>query len=356
MEKLRCAIIGAGGICEKHIKGYLTLQDDVEIHAICDTDEIRLNKIADKYSISRRYTDYKEILSNKDIDFVCVCLPNCLHAPITIEALHSGKHVHCEKPMALNAKQAQAMVDAKNKTGKKLMIGLNNRFTPNAMYIKQYINDGNLGEIYFAKAGWVRRSGLPHAGWFCEKEKSGGGVLIDLGVHFIDLVLYFMDYPGFASVTAKTYSKLGKPETYRIYANPLAREDAGIRYDVEEMATGFIDLKNDAAIMFELSWASNIENEKNYYEIYGTNGGVKYVWEDGKEPELKIFSRIGGQLIDIIPRIKPELFQESEFKHFIDCIRLNQEPTICAPEQGVEMMKLIDAIYLSAEQKRPLIF
>ena len=356
MSALNLGIIGAGGISQKHLQGYGELKDDVKIAAIAETDENKLNRAAEKYCIADKYTNYKELLARKDIDFVCVCLPNYLHAPVTIEALNAGKHVHCEKPMAMNASEAQAMVDAKNKTGKKLMIGLNNRFTPNAMFVKKYIEEGRLGEIYFAKTGWVRRDGLPHAGWFCEKEKSGGGALIDLGVHFIDLVLYYLCYPGFKSITAKTYSKLGRPETYRIYANSAAGDDAGVRYDVEELAAGFVELKNQVDLMFEISWASNIENERNFYEIYGTDGGIKYSWENGKIPELKIFSRIDGQMVDIQPRIKPELYKENEFRHFINCIRANKEPVVSVPEQGVEMMRLIDNIYRSAETGKQIVF
>lgn len=356
MTKLNLGIIGAGGILVKHMNGYSALKDDVNIAAICDIDEAKLNAAAEKYGIPSKYTDYKDLLARKDIDFVCVLLPNYLHAPVTIEALKAGKHVHCEKPMAMNAAQAQAMIDARNESGKQLMIGLNNRFTPNALFIKEYIDKGMLGEIYFAKTGWVRRDGLPHAGWFCEKEYSGGGALIDLGVHFIDLVLYYLGYPGFKSVTAKTYRKLGRPETYKMYANSRADETAGKCFDVEELATGFVELKNDVDLQFEISWASNIENERNYYEIYGTDGGVKYVWEAGQEPVLKLFSRINGQLVDIFPKIKPELYKENEFKHFVECVRMNKKPTVSVPEQAMEMMRLIENIYLSSEKKRQIVF
>jgi predicted dehydrogenase len=356
MEKLKCGIIGTGGIFTKYIDGYSAVSDEVEIAAICDIDEKKANEIAEKYQIPSVYSDYQKLLSRPDIDFVCICLPNDMHAPVTIQALESGKHVHCEKPMAMNAEQAGQMVKAKNNACKKLMIGLNNRFTPSAMFIKDYIDQHNLGDIYFIKTGWVRRRGLPLSGWFCEKKRSGGGVLIDLGVHFIDLVLYHLNYPGFKSVTARTFSKLCKPETYSMYANIRAAEAALFRCDVEEMASGFVELQNGAAMFFELSWAANIENERNFYEIYGTNGSVKYGWEEGKAPEIKIFSRIGDQLVDIVPKINPELYNESEFKHFVNSIRRDKEPTVSIPEQGVEMMRLIDAIYLSAEQQKQIVF
>lgn len=349
MGKLRYGIIGTGGISPKHLNGYSALGDEVEIKAACDIDERKLKERSDHYSIEKRFVNYKDLLADKEIDFVSVCLPNYLHALVTIEALEAGKHVHCEKPMAMNAAQAQAMVDAMNRTGNKMMVGLNNRFTPNAMFVKRYIDGGNLGDIYLAKTAWVRRSGLPHTGWFCEKEKAGGGALIDLGVHFIDLVLYYLNYPGLRAVTAKTYCRLGKPETYKLYASPKLEENADIRFEVEELAAGFISLKNDADLMFEISWASNIEAERQSYEIYGTKGGISYTAGSGAPPKLKIYTRTNGQLVDIEPKIKPELYKDSEFRHFVNCIRLDKQPTISIPEQGVAMMKLIENIYRSAE-------
>lgn len=359
MKKLSCGIIGTGGIANnKHIPGYLKLKDDVEIVALCDIDEEALNKTAEKHNLTntKRFTDYKELLALEEIDFVSVCLPNYLHAPVTIEALKAGKHVHCEKPMTINEANAQEMLRVSKETNKKLMIGLNNRFTPYAMYVRDYIKQGNLGNIYFAKCGWRRRNGLPHSGWFSDKSQSGGGALIDLGVHFIDLVMHYMNYPGIKSVTAKKYCKFGQSNLKEMYTFPSAKLDPNIKFDVEDLAVGFIDMKNDASISFEISWASNIEKEMVSYELYGEKAGVKFTDDFVNPPKLQIFTSESGQLVDVIPKINPYLYDETEFKHFTNCIRTNQEPTIAPPEQAVEMMKLIDAIYNSSKTGKQIVF
>lgn len=341
-KKLKYGLIGTGGIgMAKHLPGYAQLKEDIEIYAACDIDEAKL-KVAEKdYNIPHLFTDYHDLLKLKELDLVSVCLPNYLHAPVTIEALKMGKHVHCEKPMAMNEKQAQEMLDISKKTGKKLMIALNNRFTPCSKYVKKYIQDGNLGEIYFAKCGWLRRKGIPSVEWFQNKEKSGGGPLIDLGVHYIDLVMYFLDYPGVSSVVASTYTKFGGTEAGLLYGSK-----PGWKYNVEDLVAGFIRTKNDVSVSFEISWASNVEKSKTFYELYGTKGNIRFT-----DDEIGIFTTLNGQFADIYPKIRPELYgNETEFKHFVNCIMMDTDPSISIPEQGVKMMKIVDAIYLSAEK------
>lgn len=196
-QKLRYALIGAGGNAEKkHIQGYLSLVDDVEVVAICDIDENKAQLMADKYLVPKIYTDYKVMFAEVQPDIVSIVTPNYLHAEITIYALSQGAHVHCEKPLSISAEEAKGILEARNRSGKRVMIGLNNRFTNEAVFLKKWIDEGNLGHIYSAKAGWIRRSGIPGRGtWFTDKERSGGGVLIDLGAHYLDLALYLMGTP-----------------------------------------------------------------------------------------------------------------------------------------------------------------
>lgn len=348
-EKLKYGVIGTGNIAiGKHLPGYSMLED-VEIIAACDIDETKLKNVGKKFDIKNLFTDYNKLLEMKEIDMVSVCLPNYLHAPVTIKALKSGKHVHCEKPMAINEKEALEMLAAKNETGKKLMIGLNNRFTPESIFVKKYIDDGNLGDIYYAKCGWIRRRGLPASEWFQNKELSGGGPLIDLGVHYLDLVLYFLNYPDTTSVTSRAYKNFGGTQVSQLYAYPGSKPDW--KYNVEDLIAGFIELENEVSVAFEISWASNIEKDECFYEIYGTKANIKY-----NNGDLKIFSVINGQFADIQPLIEPDLYKGNEFKHFVNCIRNNQEPSISIVDQNVKMMKLVDAIYKSADEKRQFQF
>jgi len=346
-KKLKYGIIGTGGIAMgKHLPGYSELREDIEIVAACDIDETKLKDAGQQYNIPHLFIDYREMLELKELDLVSICLPNYLHAPVAIEALKMGKHVHCEKPMAINQKQAQEMLDISKKTSKKLMIALNNRFTPCSMFVKKYITEGNLGEIYFAKCGWLRRRGIPSIEWFQNKEKSGGGPLIDLGVHYIDLVMYFMDYPDIKSVVAKTYKKFGGTELGSLYGSK-----PGWRFDVEDLVAGFLEMKNDISVSFEISWASNVEKSKTFYEIYGTKGNIRFC-----NDEIGIFTVVNGQFADIYPKIATNSCTETEFKHFVNCIRTNSEPSISITEQSVKMMKIVDAVYCSAEKNKQIIF
>lgn len=349
-QKLKYGIIGTGGIAMgKHLPGYSELKEDVEIVAACDINETRLKEAGRRFNIPHLFTDYNDLLALKEIDMVSICLPNYLHAPVTINALKSGKHVHCEKPMAINEKEAQEMLNTKNETGKKLMIGLNNRFTPASVFVKKYIEDGNLGDIYFAKCGWIRRRGLPANEWFQRKELSGGGPLIDLGVHYIDLVLYFLNYPKLTSAVARTYKKFGGTDVAKLYAYKGGSEP-GWKYDVEDLVAGILELENDVSVSFEISWASNVEKELMFYEIYGSKANIRLC--DG---DLSIFTTVNGQFADIHPGIEASLYQETEFRHFVRCIREDCEPSISITEQSVKMMKVVDAIYRSAEERRQIL-
>ncbi|MDO8686331.1 MAG: Gfo/Idh/MocA family oxidoreductase [Clostridiales bacterium] len=352
MSKLKYGIIGTGNIAvSKHLTGYAALKDEVELMAVCDNNKEAAERAAKQFGIPNVFTDYRNLLAMKDIDLISVCTPNCLHAPVTIEALEAGKHVHCEKPMAMNSEEAQEMLDTARKTGRKLMVGLNNRFTKETQFVKKYVDDGNLGEIYYIKCGWVRRSEIAPRGWFTDKALSGGGSLIDLGVHFIDLAMYFMNYPQPKSVVARTFCKFGNTGLCKLYTLEGIPTDVNKKFDVEDFAAGFIDLNNDACITFEISWALNTENERTFYELNGTKGGLCF-----NKSGLKIFTLVNGQQADIQPHINGDFFGANEFRYFIECIRTGEEPVISPPEQGVAMMKLIDGIYRSAEERKQIEF
>lgn len=349
MGKLKYGIIGLGGIAEKHLKGYIQLSERVEIVACCDFQKERLNEMADKYNIPNRYTDYKELLEHPGLDFVSVCLPNYLHAKVSIEAMKAGLHVHCEKPAATSPSEVEEMIKTRDETGKILMIGLNNRFTSKSQYVKKYVDSGALGDIYFVKCGWLRRSGLPHSGWFTDKKKSGGGPLIDLGVHYLDLVMYFMGYPKVAGTFANTYTQFGNSLDRLCYTYPGATKAAEGIYDVEDLASGTIRLENGTNIQFEFSWASNIEHEKTFYELYGSKAGVRYYNDFNGEEKVQIFRLEGGQQVDIMPDINPYLYPLTEFGDFVASIEENRNPQVVKMEECLTMSRILDGIYKSAE-------
>lgn len=357
MKKLKYGIIGLGGVATgKFIPGYASHSDEVELVAACNTNKKKLEYYGRKFNIPRLCKDYREILAMEDVDFVAICSPNLAHKQQTIEALRSGKHVHLEKPMCMNPEEAGEMIAARNETGKKFMLALNNRFTPHALFLKKYIDEGNLGGIYFARCGWLRRRGIPHMEWWTERSRSGGGVLIDLGVHFIDQLLYYMNFPKVRSVVGRTYSKFAEPSIRQLYSDPRA-EYFERPSDIEDLAAGFIELENDASLMFEYSYASNIEEEKVFYEIYGTKGGIRVTSGHSTiNADVRIFTLVNGRHVDIAPQITRKADDETEFRHFLRCIRENTVPTIATPEQGMQMMTIINAIYQSEKLRKQIVF
>jgi len=344
---LRYGCVGAGGIARaKHIKGYREL-GNIEFVSICDPNEKFAAEVAEEFGFKSCYTDYREMLEKEKLDFISVCAPNYLHCPVTVLALEKGMHVHCEKPIALNGNEAQIMVDAKNTSGRKLMVALNNRFTSHAWFVKRYADEGLFGDIYHARCGWKRVRGIPgKGGWFTNKAMSGGGPLIDLGVHFMDLAMYFMGFPKPVSVTGATYCKFDKNQCVNSSGWGMTADKRGIM-DVEDMAVGFVRLENGATLDLEFSWASNIEKDEYFYELRGTKGGA--VFRNG---ELKIYTEQVSTLVEVKPNLnfKPPI---NEFSHFIDCIENNKEP-IARPEEAVILMKIIDGIYKSSETNQEI--
>lgn len=341
MKKLNHGIIGFGYISEKHLKGYASIGDRVRTVAACDILPERLEE-ARKKGIEKLYLDYHDLLRDPDIDIVSVCLPNYLHKQVTIDALEAGKNVHCEKPMAMNYEEAAEMLEAQKRTGKQLMIGLNNRYVPINQYVRKYVKEGKIGEVYFIKCGWTDRAGLPPSGWFTDIERAGGGAVIDTGVHFIDLAMLMLDYPKVESVTARTFNRLiGNPEIVKNYGFPGIIDPAD-SFTVEDMGTGIINLEGNRSIVFEHSWASNIEEGKRYYELYGTEGGIRF-----ENDRVRIFKTEEGSQTNIVPVIDEGAGWESEFGTLADAVLENRDISEI-PKQAAQMMKIIDAVYRSS--------
>ena len=254
MDMVKIGIIGCGGIANgKHMPALKKLKD-VEMVAFCDIIEERAQKAAKEYGVpgAKVFTDYKELLK-LDLDVVHVLTPNKQHSFITVDALEAGKHVMCEKPMAINTVEAQKMLDAAKRTGKKLTIGYQNRFRPECQYLKKVVEAGDLGDIYYARAQAIRRRAVPTWGVFLDAENQGGGPLIDIGTHALDLTLWEMDNYEPAMVVGSVFRKLADNENA---ANAWGSWDPK-KFTVEDSAFGFIKMKNGATIVLESSWALN---------------------------------------------------------------------------------------------------
>lgn len=344
MKKLRIGVVGCGGIFNAvHLPAYAAM-DNVEVVAVCDIVEERAQKAAQTFTSAAVYTDYNDLIARDDIEAVDICTPNYLHPIIACAAMESGKHVFSEKPDSPTVEGVLKMKETSERTGKILMVMRNNRYVPASAFARRYIQDGEAGEIYAAHCGWQRRRGIPgKGGWFTTKAKSGGGPLIDLGVHMIDLALWLMGNPKPVAVTGCTYSKFADSEVTDSVNSRFGDKAADGVYDVEDLAMGFVRMDNGACLTIECSWASNIEKERRFVELYGTKAGLK--WDTEK---LTLFEERGGTLVDSVPKL-PEISKghEMNLRHFVDVVLNGAEPMF-VPEQGVDMVKLLCALYESA--------
>jgi predicted dehydrogenase len=341
-KKVGIGIVGVG-IGRAHLQGYAQ-SPEAQVVAVCDLDEERARRAAEEFGVPNVYTDYAEMLKRGDIDGVSVCTPNYLHAPMTIAAFEAGKHVICEKPLAIKPEEGEAMVAAGKKAGRIFMTAFNNRFRGDTQTLKRFIEQGELGDIYYAKTGWVRRRGIPgFGGWFTTRSMSGGGPLIDLGVHVLDLCLWLMGNPKAATVTGMTYAMFG-PEGGGTGQFGVSNSKGG--YDVEDLAAAFIRLDTGATVILEASWASNIERERIYTTLMGTKGGADV------DP-LRIYTEIHGACVDITPQCPNWSGHIMEIKHFVECIAEGKEP-ISTGEHGLEITRILDAIYRSAKMGKEI--
>ena len=258
-DTIRIGIIGCGGIANgKHMPGLRSIEN-VEMVAFCDIIEEKAQQAAKDYGTddAKVYTDYKKLLEDKTIDVVHVCTPNRSHSFITVDALEAGKHVMCEKPMAINSEEAKKMLDAAERTGKKLCIGYQNRYRPEMLYLKKEAEDGTFGDIYYSEAIAIRRRAVPTWGVFINEYEQGGGPLIDIGTHSLDLTLWITNNYKPKYCVGTSYHKLNglAPE---LQGNTWGPWDSS-KYTAEDSAFGFVVMENGATILVKSSWALNYE-------------------------------------------------------------------------------------------------
>ena len=346
-KKLKVGLIGLGGIMTSaHMPGYKDFCD-VEIAAICDIVPEKIEAFKKMFNMPdvKSFTDYNELLKMEELDFVDICTPNYLHSEIAVKALENGLHVFCEKPDAVSVDEALKMQNAAEKSGKHLMVMRNNRFRTTSRYLKQYIAEGNAGEIYCGRCGWQRRRGIPgKGGWFTTKAQSGGGPLIDLGVHMIDLAIWLMGNPAPVAVSGCTYTKFADSDISDSVHSGFGEKKADGIFDVEDLAMGFIKFDNGACLQIEFSWASNIEEENVFVELRGTKAGINF-----NTKSLKIFTENCGVLEDVVPKVSetpPD--HPKNIRHFINVLQNKEKPDF-VPTQGVNMIKILEAMYKSAE-------
>lgn len=318
------------------------MPDDCEIIWACDVNTEVAQKAADEFGIPKVTANYHDVINDPEIDAVSITTPNKHHMQPTIDALNAGKHVLCEKPLAMNADEARKMCRAAKDSGKILQVALQMRFSGPGRFMRDYIANGHMGDIYYARAQALRRRGVPAWGVFIDKELQGGGPLIDIGVHVLDFTLFMMGYPKPVSASGRCWDTLGKNPDLFNYWGDYDRS----KFTVEDMAVGFIRFEDGQVIVLESSFMSNVEREVFQTTLMGTKSGAT-VRASGEEP-IKIFTEQDRQLFDLTPRNIPDVpsSHTAEIQAFVKAIQ-NNDPSPVPGEHGLILNAIFDSLYFS---------
>ena len=330
-ELVRVGIVGAGAIAQvSHFPAYHRMPG-VKLTAVCDVDLAKARRVASRYNVPHVLESFEELARLDDVDVVDICLPNHLHAPATLAALEAGKDVHCERPFSRSSEEAAAMVRAARERDRVLMSGFNNRYREDAILLRRFIAEGEIGRIFYGKAGWLMQASTwSGAGWRKKKKYAGGGVLMDLGIQMLDMALWILGMPKVVTVSAT--------------ANPRPSLD-----DMESTASAFLRLANDNVITLEVSWGLLMERDFAYVNLFGEKGVALL-------NPLRLHKEMHGSLVNVTPNLGAtknpyKLSYESEIRHFIDCVRTRARPDSSA-EDALLILQLLEGLYRSATEGR----
>lgn len=338
-KPVRLGLVGAGMIGRLHLEASQSCER-MEVAAVCDVHAGRARSAAAEFGIPHTFTDHRELLRADLVDAVWICTPNNTHMPIALAAARAGKHVLCEKPLAMNARQARRMVGAAKKAGRILMSAQSARYSAEAQFVKQQAESGRFGKIYYGKAVWFRRAGIPR-GWFQDAEQSGGGPLLDLGVHAVDLMWWIMGRPEPVSAYGTTFGELGRR------GRGMGGWGIGYgpgKFSVEDLVAGMVRFRDGRALGLDISWAAHTE-DLYWLRLFGTKAGAQL------GPKLVLFEAEGETEVDVTPLLPEQDAYAAEIQHFVDCIQRKREP-ISPGWQSVVVMEMLDAIYKSARTGR----
>lgn len=339
---LKVAIIGVGGIARVHMPGWAA-SEHTEVVAGCDLNTALLRQWGDQFQVKKLVTDPVELLSDPDIHIVDICTPNAYHAPLAIAALDAGKHVLCEKPLAPTPAEIRAMIDARDRSGKLLMTAQHFRFHGTSQALKAEIDTGVLGDVYHARSWMLRRAAAPVRPGFIIKQHSGGGPCIDIGVHILDLTLWFMGNPEPAAVTGVARTELAhQPGAFSIWGGAIPPE-----LDVEDFAAAFVRFKNGATLILEVSWLlhHDIEGEDMQMWLYGTRAGCHW-------PTCEVYQTNYATRQHYNRILK--LTRDTQEAHALECVEFAQAiidgaPSPVPAEQSLQVITILDGIYRSQQ-------
>ncbi len=350
MKQVKIGVVGTGGIAGCHLKAYQG-NPRAELLAVCDINADRATAVAKQWGAARSYSDPKELFADSDVDAVSICTWNNTHAELAIAAIEAGKHVLVEKPMCRTYAEAQQLEDVVNAHDKILQVGFVRRHSANCRVLKSFINEGELGDVYYGKASCIRRVGNP-GGWFANKAISGGGPLIDIGVHVIDLAWYLMGTPRVTSVSANTYEKLGNRSNITTMPRYKVADYDPTLNDVEDLANAMIRFENGASLIMDASFSLHATEDSLTVSVYGDKGGADL------EPKLQIATEKHETVLNVTPRIGFDTFNlddgfSHEIENFVATVQGEAE-SVAPAWQGAEMMKILDAVYTSAAEGKEI--
>jgi len=352
-QKLRVGVVGLGFAGRTALEAFSELPD-VEVIALAGLEKDVLTSLGEKHGVPHLYEKWEDLLETPGLEAVSIGTPTQLHAPIALKALEKGLHVLSEKPLARTVAEGTAMVEASKKAGRVLKVVFNHRERGDVAALKHQIDEGQLGRIYYAKAHWMRRNGIPGmGGWFTNRELSGGGPLIDLGVHILDMALHLMGEPQVTTVSADTFAELGPrgKGSRDPNANTL-----GSAFEVEDLATAYLRLKGGGALQLETSWATFRAPGDNFgIELFGTDGGAKIeVQNYTSDDTLRIFTDVGGVPAEVKPATGAGLGHRAVVAEFVRIVKSGE----WEGQNGSEALlrtEIIDACYAAAKAGREVV-
>jgi predicted dehydrogenase len=350
---LRVGVVGLGWAGQQHITAYGALPG-VRVVAIAGLEEAVRTELAARHGVERHVERWEELLEVEGLDAVSVAVPTFLHAPIAVAALERGLHVLCEKPIARNRSEAAAMVEAARTSGRVLDVAFNHRQRGDIQALKSVIDSGRLGRPYYAKAWWLRRTGIPTVGsWFTQAALAGGGPLVDIGVHVLDYSLYLLGNPAVRAVSASTFDLLASSG---FGANPTSSKtgaDGSKTFDVEDLATVFMRLDGGRTLLVEASWAAHrADGDEFGITLYGTEGGAELIVEDyAPSGSLRIFADDDGVPVMTPLDTEPGLGHSAVVAQFVEKIRSGRWDEYDG-SRAAELARVVDACYESAAEQR----
>ncbi len=351
--RLRAGVIGLGWAGRQHMDGYAGA-DDVDLVALAGMEADQLQSLGDLYDVptEHRYASWQDLVASAELDVVSIATPTTLHRPMAVAALDAGIHVLSEKPIAENADRAREMVEAARRNDRVLDVSFNHRRRGDVHALKKIIDAGLLGDIYYAKAGWLRREGIPGLGsWFTRVATAGGGPLMDIGVHMLDMALHLLGEPAVRSATAATYAEFG-PRGRGSSSNMTMLKTGVVEgeFDVEDLSTAFLRLDGGATLLLESSWAQWIPQDQCYVTIYGSEGGASIEWGGPGDPAtLNIWTEIEGVPAELQPDVPPDGMHRECVLDFLAKVRSGSFSGYRG-EEALTRALVVDACYASAEQ------